>query len=108
MAGRNALMRISWIGLTLIGLFFLLAPAQDIIKTRSSGLPSDHTTTFAKLTGSDFAAVKASTPSVAKYMPTLEYGYTLYELTFGLLFLAIALFACGADNAGPGSPAGPS
>lgn len=93
MAGRSVLMRISWIGLTLIGLFFLFAPAQDLIKTHSSGLPADHTTTFAKLAGSDFAAVKAGTPGVARYVSTLEYGYALHELTFGLLFLAVVLFA---------------
>lgn len=86
-------MRISWIGLTLIGLFFLFAPAQDIVKTHSSGLPTDHATTFSKLAGSDFSAAKASAPGVAHYISTLEYGYALHELTFGLLFLAVVLFA---------------
>jgi hypothetical protein len=96
-AGKQVLMRISWIGLTLIGLFFLLAPTLDIINTHSNGLPKDHTTTFTKLAGTDFAAMKASTQGVAKYVSTLEYGYALHELTFGLLFLGVVLFAlrCG-------------
>ena len=33
----------------------------------------------------------ASTPGIAHYVSTLEYGYALHELTFGLLFLAVVL-----------------
>ena len=93
MAGRAVLMRISWIGLTVVGLFFLLAPVLDIVNTHAHGIPSDHATTFTEVAGSGFATVKASSPGVARYVSTLEYGYALYELTFGLLFLAIVLFA---------------
>lgn len=91
MATNRVLMRISWIGLTLIGLFFLLAPTLDVINTHSHGVPSDHTTTFTELAGGTFADVKSTSPGVAHYVSTLEYGYALHELTFGLLFLAVVL-----------------
>jgi hypothetical protein len=87
------MLRVSWIGLTLIGLFFLIAPILDIAGTHAHGLPSDHSGSFTKLAGTDFATVKAGSPGVARYISTLEYGYALHELTFGLLFLAIVVFA---------------
>lgn len=93
MPGRNVLLRVSWIGSTLIGLFFLAAPILDLVNTRAHGLPSDHAETFDKLAGADFATVKANSPGVARYLSTLEYGYALHELTFGLLFLALVLCA---------------
>jgi hypothetical protein len=80
MPGRHVLMRISWIGLTLIGLFFLLTPTLDIINARTHRLPTDHAATFTKLAGSTFADVKASTPGVAHYVSTLEYGSALHVL----------------------------
>ena len=90
---RTVLLRVSWIGLTLVGAFFLLAPVLDIVNTHAHGLPSDHAGTFTKLAGTDYAAFKATAPGAASYIMTLEYGYALHELTFGLLFLAIVLFA---------------
>jgi hypothetical protein len=91
MTSQRVLMRISWVGLTLIGLLFLVAPTLDIINTHEHGLPSDHATTFTKLAGSGFADVQAASPGVAHYVSTLEYGYALHELTFGLLFIALVL-----------------
>lgn len=91
MGGRRGWSRVSWVGLTVLGLFFLVAPVLDIVNTRAHGVPADHAGTFRRLAGGDFAAVRASTPGVAHYVSTLEYGYALHELTFGLLFLAVVL-----------------
>lgn len=84
---------VAWIDLTVLGLFFLFAPVMDILGTHSHGLPADHTGTFTKLAGLPIAAEKTKAPGTAHYIATLEYGYALHELTFGLLFLAIVLFA---------------
>lgn len=84
---------IAWIGLTLLGLFFLFAPLMDIIGTHAHGLPSDHTSTFADVAGAPFAEAKVAEPGTARYIATLEYGYALHELTFGLLFLTIVVCA---------------
>jgi hypothetical protein len=84
---------IAWIGLTVLGLFFLFAPITDVIGTHAHGLPSDHTGTFAQLAGMPIATAKAQAPGTAHYIATLEYGYALHELTFGLLFLAVVVFA---------------
>lgn len=92
-ATASRLRAIGWIGLTLVGLFFLFAPVADIIGTHSGGLPPDHRRTFTTLAGSSIAAVKNTQPGVAHYLATVEYGYALHELTFGLLFLAIVVCA---------------
>ncbi|MGI5508160.1 MULTISPECIES: hypothetical protein [unclassified Streptomyces] len=82
---------IAWIGLTVIGLFLLMAPIMDILSDRSHGLPTDHAPVFTKLAGASFNTVKGSAPGAAHYITTLEYGYALHELTFALLFLVIVL-----------------
>jgi hypothetical protein len=82
---------ITWIGLTVVGLFFLFAPVADLLSDHAHGLPTDHNGAFAKLAGTPFSAAKAATPGTAHYITTLEYGYALHELTFGLLFLVIVL-----------------
>ncbi|MGW4518896.1 hypothetical protein ACWEO4_45085 [Streptomyces sp. NPDC004393] len=83
----------AWIGLTLLGLFFLFAPLMDIIGTHAHGLPTDHSSTFTNLTGTEFAHAQATAHGTARYISTLEYGYALHELTFGLLFMAVVIFA---------------
>ncbi|MGW2698008.1 hypothetical protein [Streptomyces sp. NPDC001296] len=82
---------IAWIGLTVIGLFLLMAPIMDILSDYTHGLPSDHAPVFTKLAGTPFSTVKSSAPGAAHYITTLEYGYALHELTFALLFLLIVL-----------------
>jgi hypothetical protein len=84
---------VAWTSLTVLGLFFLFAPVMDVLGTHSDGLPADHTGTFAKLAGMPIATAKAQTPGTAHYIATLEYGYALHELTFGLLFLTVVVFA---------------
>jgi hypothetical protein len=90
-APAPVLLRIGWIGLTIIGLFFVFASLNDLRAIHTSGLPADHTTAFAKQAGTTFAAVKQATPGVARYLTNLEYGYAVHELTFALLFLALVL-----------------
>jgi hypothetical protein len=82
---------IAWIGLTVIGLFLLMAPIMDLLSDHAHGLPSDHAPVFTKLAGGSFNTAKSSAPGVAHYVTTLEYGYALHELTFALLFLVIVL-----------------
>ena len=82
-------LRAAWVLLTLIGLFNVFASVNDLIATTNSGLPSDHTGTFAKLSGTAWAGFKAAHAGAASYITLLERGYALHELTFAILFLAI-------------------
>jgi hypothetical protein len=75
--------------LGLIGLFNIFASASDFAATGSSGLPSDHTGTFAKLSGTTWSSFKAAHAGTASYVTLLERGYALHELTFAILFLVI-------------------
>lgn len=59
--------------------------------THAHGLPSDHTSAFASLAGTSFVDAQATAHGTARYISTLEYGYALHELTFGLLFLAVVI-----------------
>jgi hypothetical protein len=79
----------AWAGLLLFGGFNAFAAVMDLIATTGSGLPSDHTGTFAKIAGSTWSTVKAAQPGPANYVTLLERGYALHELTFAILFLAI-------------------
>lgn len=78
--------------LALIGLFNVFASVNDFVATNSSGLPSDHTGTFAKLSGATWISFKAARSGAASYISLLERGYALHELTFAVLFLAILAF----------------
>ena len=75
--------------LGLIGLFNVFASVSDFAATGSSGLPSDHTGTFATLSGTPWASFKAAHHGAASYITLLERGYALHELTFAILFLVI-------------------
>jgi len=75
--------------LALIGLFNVFASVNDFIATKSAGLPSDHTGTFAKLSGTTWSNFKGAQSGAASYVTLLERGYALHELTFAILFLAI-------------------
>ena len=78
--------------LALIGAFNIFASVNDLVSTSSSGLPSDHTGTFAKLSGATWASFKTAHSGAASYISLLERGYALHELTFAILFLAILAF----------------
>ena len=75
--------------LGLIGLFNVFASVSDLAATGSSGLPGDHTGTFAKLSGSSWTGFKSAHAGAASYITLLERGYALHELTFAILFLVI-------------------
>jgi hypothetical protein len=85
------LLQVSWIGLTIIGLFFAVAALSDLRATHVSGLPLDHARAFTNQAGASYAAVRQAAPGVARYITNLEYGYALHELAFALLFLAVVL-----------------
>ena len=78
--------------LGLIGLFNVFAAVSDLAATGSSGLPSDHASTFATLSSTSWASFKAAHVGAASYITLLERGYALHELTFAILFLAILAF----------------
>ena len=90
-APAPVLLRISWIGLTIIGLLFAVASLNDLRATHASGLPADHTRAFTNQAGTSYAAIKQAAPGVARYVTNLEYGYALHELVFAVLFLAVVL-----------------
>lgn len=90
-APAPVLLRIGWIGLAIVGLFFVFASLNDLRTTLGSGLPTDHATAFTKQAHASFATVKQANPGVARYLTNLEYGYALHELTFALLLLAVVL-----------------
>lgn len=78
--------------LALIGAFNIFASVNDLISTDSSGLPSDHTGAFAKLSGATWTSFRSAHSGAASYVSLLERGYALHELTFAILFLAILAF----------------
>lgn len=79
----------SWIGLILLGAFNIFAATSDLVAGAGTGLPSDHTGTFAAVTGRTWASFEAAQPGVAHYVTLLERGYALHELVFAILFLVI-------------------
>ncbi len=82
-------LKIGWGLLLLWGLFPLFAVVSDLAADFGSGIPSDHTTTFAKLAGMTWAAAQQSARGTTHYITLLEKGYAVHELVFALLFLAI-------------------
>lgn len=54
--------------LALIGLFNVFASVNDFIATNSAGLPSDHTGTFAKLSGTTWSNFKGGQSGSASYV----------------------------------------
>lgn len=79
----------SWIGLILLGAFNIFAVASDLAAAARTGLPSDHTGTFAAVAGRTWTSFKATQPGVAHYVTLVERGYALHELVFAILFLII-------------------
>jgi hypothetical protein len=79
----------AWLGLLLLAAFYLFGAANDLLADGRTGLPTDHTTTFAAVTGTSWAAAQHATPGLTTYVTLLERGYALHELVFGLLFVII-------------------
>ncbi len=78
----------AWIGLAALGVLTVLLSLLDLAADTSAGLPSDHRTAFLGIAGSAWSAVRATGPG--SYVTTLEEGYAIHELAFGLLFLLVA------------------
>lgn len=100
LAGRRApwWQRASWIGLILLGAFNVYAAVADLAATAGTGLPSDHTGTFAAVAGRTWASFKAAQPGAANYVTLLERGYALHELVFAILFLLIVVIPLRAGQ----------
>ena len=82
-------LRVAWILLLLLGVFFLFASLSDLAADAQSGLPSDHLEAFQRLTGISWTHAKLSSHRLTQYITTLEITYAIHEMVFGLLFLII-------------------
>jgi hypothetical protein len=80
---------IAWVLLLLLGAFYLFAPISDLLADARTGLPSDHTGTFASVAGMTWESAKQSAAGPAKYITLLEVAYAVHELVFGILFVVI-------------------
>lgn len=101
-----ALLRIGWVGLTIIGLLFAVASLNDLRATHASGLPADHPMAFTNQAGTSYAAVKQAAPGLARYVTNLEYGYTLHELSSRSCSWRWSSSPSAGLSAGRGPPAG--
>jgi hypothetical protein len=88
-ARTRGLALVGLILLLLLGVFFLYGAVSDLIATVGGNIPADHHGTFTSLAGVSYSNVKAASPGIAGYIPVLERGYALHELTFALLFIAV-------------------
>jgi hypothetical protein len=82
-------LRVAWILLLLLGVFFLFASLSDLAADVRTGLPSDHLEAFHTLAGMTWANAQQSSSQVTQYITSLEVAYAVHELVFGLLFLTI-------------------
>jgi hypothetical protein len=79
----------AWVGLLVLGGFYLFGAANDLIADARTGLPVDHTTTFATIAGTSWDAARQATPGTTSYITLLERGYALHEIVYAALFLTI-------------------
>lgn len=75
----------AWVGLLVLGAFYVFGATNDLLADARTGLPTDHTGTFTALTGTAWTAHQPT----ARYITLLERGYALHELVFAILFLTI-------------------
>lgn len=80
---------IAWALLLLLGAFYIFAPISDLAADARTGLPADHTGTFAAAAGTPWDTAKQAAPGVTKYVTLLEVAYAVHELVFGILFIVI-------------------
>ncbi len=80
---------VAWVLLLVLGAFFLFAAFSDLAADARVGLPSDHASTFARLTGVPWAQATHVASGMTQYITLLEVAYAVHELVFGLLFLVI-------------------
>jgi hypothetical protein len=75
----------AWVGLLLLAGLYLFGATNDLLADARTGLPTDHTGTFASVTSTTWTRTAPN----AGYITLLERGYALHELVFAILFLAI-------------------
>ena len=80
---------ITWVLLLLLAVFPVVSVALDLLGDFTKGIPADHMGAFAALAGTGWAALRHSMPGLARYVTTLEVGYAIHELVFGILFIVI-------------------
>jgi hypothetical protein len=78
-----------WVGLLLLGGFYLFGATNDLIADGRTGIPTDHTGTFTSVAGTGWGAAQHSTPGTTAYITLLERGYAVHEMVFAILFLTI-------------------
>lgn len=79
----------AWVGLLILGGFYVFGAASDLASDAGTGIPTDHQNTFASIAGTDWQAAQHGTPGATAYITMLERGYAIHELTFAVLFLII-------------------
>ncbi len=79
----------AWAGLLLLGAFYVFGAVNDLIADGRTGLPADHTGTFAAVAGTGWDAARHASPGTAAYITLLERGYALHELVYAILFLTV-------------------
>jgi hypothetical protein len=84
--------------------FLCGGPLQTVMP--KGWVPSDHTGTFATLSGTTWSNFKVADSGAASYISLLERGYSPHELTFAILFLLILAIPFRAASGGPGGHAG--
>lgn len=80
---------ITWVLLLLLAIFPVVSVALDLLGDLANGIPADHTGAFMALAGTTWTALRHSMPGLARYVTTLEVGYAIHELVFGILFIVI-------------------
>lgn len=95
--GRRSIRRIAFTGslagLVVLAAFPILASVADLVAISKTGIPSDHEQAFQAVSGMSVNAAQASASGLVHYVSLLETGYSVHELVFGILFLAIVIFA---------------
>jgi hypothetical protein len=86
---RSRWLTAAWIGLLLLGGFYLFGATNDLFADARTGLPTDHTGTFTAVTGGTWDTAQHATPGITAYITLLERGYALHELVYAILFVTI-------------------
>lgn len=86
---RSRWLTAAWVGLLLLGGFYVFGATNDLLADARTGLPADHTGTFASVAGTGWATARHTAPGTTAYVTLLERGYALHELVYAILFLTI-------------------
>jgi hypothetical protein len=86
---RSRWLTAAWVGLLLLGGFYVFGATNDLLADLRGALPADHAGTFTAMTGTGWTAARNGAPGITAYVTLLERGYAVHELAYALLFLAI-------------------